>query len=87
MQLKNRKRLATLMAIQDVSQRAMAEAAGWKTHSYVGRLLRGEVCTLEAEPALRIAAFLGVGIDDLFLAALSDDAGQIARHNGPIEAA
>lgn len=67
MVLRNRKALAKLMAIQEVSQRDLAAAAGWRSHSYVGRLLRGEVNRLEVEPALRIANFLGVGVDDLFL--------------------
>lgn len=79
MQLKDRKQLAKLMVIQNVSQRDLAKAAGWKTHSYLGRLMRGEVTTLEPEPALRIAKFLGVGVDDLFLTRVSGAAGQSAR--------
>lgn len=67
MELQDRKRLARLMAIQEVSHRELARAAGWKSHSYVGRLVRGEVKTLQMEPALRIANFLRVGVDDLFL--------------------
>ena len=68
MQLIDPKRLAKLMVIQDISQRELAKAAGWKSHSYLGRLLRGEVRTLDLEPAIRIAMTLGVGTDDLFLA-------------------
>lgn len=67
MQLLDRKKLAKLMVIQDVSQRELARAAGWKSHSYLGRLLRGQANTLELEPAIRIANYLGVGVDDLFL--------------------
>lgn len=70
----NRKRLAKLMLIQDVTQRELAEAAGWKSHSYLGRLLRGDVNTLDLEPAIRIALYLGVGTDDLFVARASSDA-------------
>lgn len=73
MKLTDRKRLAKLMLIQGVSQREVAYAAGWKSHSYLGRLLRGDVDTLEPEPALRIARFLGVGVDDLFMPRLSTD--------------
>lgn len=68
MKLIDRKRLARLMLIQGVSQRELASAAGWKSHSYLGRLLKGEVSTLETDPALRIAHYLKVGVDDLFLA-------------------
>ncbi|MFI7585062.1 helix-turn-helix domain-containing protein [Kocuria sp. M1N1S27] len=71
MELQDRKKLAKLMVIQDVSQRELAHLAGWKTHSYLGRLLRGGAKTLNAEPALRIAKALGVGVDDLFLTRVS----------------
>ena len=67
MVLIDRKRLARLMLIQGVSQRQLAKAAGWESHTYLGRLLKGEVTTLAAEPALRIAHHLHVGVDDLFL--------------------
>lgn len=62
-----RKRLATLMVIHGVSQRDVAAAAKWKSHSYVGRLLRGEVKTLDIDAAVRIAHYFGVGTDDLFV--------------------
>jgi|GEM_PF-3500704 len=76
MELLDRKRLARLMTIQNVSHRQLAQAAGWKAHSYVGRLVRGEVKTLQAAPALRIANFLGVGVDDLFLTRASSISSQ-----------
>lgn len=78
MQLIDRKRLARLMAIQGVSARGLARAAGWKSHSYMNRLLAGEVNTLEVEPAVRIAKYLGVGTDDLFLTRVSSD---VAHHS------
>lgn len=87
MQLKDRKQLAKLMVIQGVSQRSLAKAAGWKTHSYLGRLLRGEVSTLDLTPAVRIAKFLGVGVDDLFLTRVSGATGQNAPRNGSGRAA
>lgn len=71
MLLKDRKQLAKLMVIQGVSQRQLAEAAGWRSHSYLGRLLRGEVKSLDTEAAARIALTLGVGVDDLFLAKMT----------------
>jgi transcriptional regulator with XRE-family HTH domain len=74
MRLHNLKRLKTLMVVQDVSQRRLATAAGYKSHAYLGRLMRGEVDTLEPEAALRIARFLQVDADFLFAARLSTDA-------------
>lgn len=79
MRLANRKLLAKLMAIQGVSARQLAKAAGWKSHTYLQRLLRDEVQTLEVEPAVRIAKYLGVGVDDLFVARVSSETGKKAQ--------
>lgn len=81
MELHDRKRLAKLMLIQGASQRQVAEAAGWRSHSYLGRLLRGEVKTLDPDAALRIAAYFGVGVDDLFVVRVSSSTGQNDRGN------
>lgn len=67
MELIDRKRLAKLMILNDVSQRQLASIAGWKSHTYMQRLLRGEVKTLNTDPALRIAHYFKVPVDDLFL--------------------
>lgn len=79
MLLTNPKRLARLIAIQDVSRREVARAAGWKSHSYLNRLLAGEARNVRAEPAVRIATFLGVDVYDLFLAKGVTDGGQNAK--------
>lgn len=84
MLLKDRKQLAKLMVIQGASQRQVAEAAGWKSHSYLGRLLRGEVKTLEPEHAVRIACFFGVGVDDLFLARVTTNTPQTDSRHGRV---
>lgn len=80
MELLDRKRLARLMVIQGVSQRELAKAAGWNSHSYLGRLLAGEVKTLKTDPALRIAHKLQVGVDDLFLTKMDSPAVQPGQH-------
>lgn len=67
MELRDRKMLQRLMIVQGVSNRSLAKIAGWKSHSYMNRLVAGQVKNLEPEPALRIAKFLGVGVEDLFL--------------------
>lgn len=82
MELLDRKRLARLMVIQGVSQRELAKAAGWSSHSYLGRLLAGEVKTLKTDPALRIAHKLQVGVDDLFLTRLDSPAVHVGQLNG-----
>lgn len=83
MLLRDHKKLARLMVIQEVSQRQLAAAAGWKSHSYLGRLLRGKVKSLEPEAALRIAEYLRVPVDDLFAIKVS----KIPGRSGQKEAA
>lgn len=62
-----RKRLKTLMVVQDVSTRRLAKQAGWKSHTILVRLLSGEQDTLTPDRAALIASTLGVGMDDLFV--------------------
>lgn len=76
MRLKNRKQLAKLMAIQGVSARSLARVAGWRSHSYMNRLLSGQASTLETDPALRIAHYLGVDVDLLFETRVAGDSGR-----------
>lgn len=83
MELIDPKKLRKLMVIQDVSQRELALAAGYASHAYLGRILRGEVKTLRTDPALRIAHYLGVGVDDLFLSKVSTETKLTAQRNAP----
>jgi len=79
MLLTDRKRLARLIAIQGVSKRNVAAAAGWKSHTYLLRLLSGEARTVEPEHAVKIATYLGVDVADLFMPKVSSGAGQIGK--------
>lgn len=83
MELRDRKRLQRLMIVQGVSNRQLARAAGWKSHSYMNRLVAGDAKTLAPEPALRIAHHLGVGVEDLFLTRVEGPTG----HSGKARAA
>lgn len=76
MLLKDRKRLARLIEIQEVSKRSVARAAGWKSHTYLLRLLSGQERTLEPEHAVKIATYLGVDVADLFTPKVSTDSAQ-----------
>jgi transcriptional regulator with XRE-family HTH domain len=81
MRLHNLKGLRTLMVVQGVSQRRLARAAGYRSHAYMGRLLRGEVDTLEPTAALRIARFLQVDAGFLFAPGPSSGDGRtVHRH-------
>lgn len=75
------KRILKLMAIQDVSARTLADAVGYSSHSYITRILRGEIKTVTPDRAARIARYFGVGIDDLFVARLSSDIGQTGKRS------
>lgn len=81
MQVRDHRKLARLAVIQDISHRQLAEAVGWKAHSYVGRILRGEVKTVDPEAAVRIAHLFGVAVDDLFLTRSSKNPGHNVRGN------
>lgn len=83
MQVRDAKKILKLMAIQDVSQRELARNAGYKSHAYMGRILRGEVKTLDPDAAVRIAKYLGVGTDDLFLTRVSTDTSHSAQRKAP----
>lgn len=75
---KGRKKLASLMVIQEWSARRLSEQVGWKSHTILLRILRGEQRTIKPEKATAIAAHLGVGMDDLFVPRSST----VVRHNG-----
>ncbi|MCW1805274.1 helix-turn-helix transcriptional regulator [Brachybacterium squillarum] len=67
MELINRDKLVRRMESLGVSQRELARAAGWKSHSYMRRLITGDASTLNTDPALRIAHYLHLDVDDIFV--------------------
>lgn len=78
-----RRRLAKLMVIQGVSQRQLADGLGMgKSHSYIGRILKGSVHTVSPDTAALIADFFGVGMDDLFVPRTSTTAARNMRRRG-----
>jgi transcriptional regulator with XRE-family HTH domain len=79
MQIKDRELLADLMKQQKRSGRDVAKAAGWKSHTYIQRLLRGEARTVEVEPACRIAVYLNRMPHELFVAKSSIEWAQVAK--------
>lgn len=77
------KKILKLMTIQEVSARTLAEEVGYRSHSYITRILRGEIKTVTPDRAARIARFFGVGVDDLFVARLSTDVGRSVHPKEP----
>lgn len=81
MLLKDRKRLARLIEIQEVSKRSVARAAGWKSHTYLLRLLSGQERSLEPEHAVKIATYLHVDVADLFVPKVTSGASQAGKRH------
>ena len=80
---RGRKKLLTVMEIQEVSARRVAAAAGWKSHTIMVRLLKGTTTTLTPDRAVKIATFLGVPVNDLFVPRSTTVAGQIVKPTVP----
>lgn len=87
MLLKDRKRLARLIEIQEVSQRRVAAAAGWKSHTYLQRLISGDANTVKPERAVLIATYLGVDVADLFTPRVSSGTRAISKRQATDAAA
>lgn len=81
MLIRDHKKLARLLVIQEISHRQLADVLGWKSHSYVGRIVRGKVRSLDADTALRIAKLLKTPVDDLFVIKVSSETGQNGQDN------
>lgn len=73
MVLTDRKMLARLIVIQGWSIRGLSRACNQGSHSYLVRLVRGDVKTCSAELAVAICANLEVPLDSLFLTKMSTD--------------
>lgn len=73
------KKIQKLLLIQGVTHRELAKAVGYRSHAYIGRIIRGQIKTVTPEKATRIANYLAVGVDDLFVARLSTDTGRNAK--------
>lgn len=67
MQLKDGELLAALIKGRKYSLRGFAnEAMGWRSHTYLQRLIRGEVRSVKPDTAVLMAHRLGVDLDVLF---------------------
>lgn len=77
MQVKSPDLIKVLMKDQKISGRQLSAAAGWDSHTYLQRILRGEIRTVTPEKAEKIAIKLGVPREVLFLTRVSSDHEQI----------
>ena len=82
MQVRDARKLARIAVIQGISHRDIARHVyGSDTHSYVGRILRGEIKTVTPEAAARWANLYGVAIDDLFITKVSGNPGRTVKEH------
>lgn len=79
MELKDRELLIEMMEEHKISARELSRFAGWRSHTYLQRLIRGEVNSLKADPAIRIAYRLQVPVHRLFRTRVSGDAVQVGQ--------
>lgn len=73
MEVRDLAMLESLKIVRKLSNRDMAKIAGYQSHTYMNKLMRGEKKTLNAEPALRLAKYFGVGVEYLFSTEMSTD--------------
>ena len=76
MEVRDLKFLQTLVKSHGMTHRDVAKVAGYSSHSYVGRLMRGQVKRVEPTPAARIARRFEVDVDDLFVRTAARNAGR-----------
>lgn len=79
MKVRDPEHIKKLMEIQEVSLRDLSRSVGWKSHTYLIRILAGRIKSVQPTAAARMARRLGVGIDDLFVTRLSTDAAHSAK--------
>jgi hypothetical protein len=73
------RRLMATHTPQPITARQITRALGFKGHSYMNRVLNGEVHSVKVETANKIAYMLGVPVDLLFVAKASGDALRTVR--------
>lgn len=71
--------ISRLMVRKGVSARELSKAAGWKSHTYLLRILNGQIKSVQPDPARKIAAHLGVDQDRIFLTEVTGDGGHSVK--------
>lgn len=87
MEVRDLEMLKSLQIVRKLSNRDMAKIAGYKVHSYMNRIMRGEAKTMDPEPALRLAKYFGVGVEYLFTTEVSTKPVQNKQKKNPRKAA
>lgn len=73
--------LRRLLRTKGVTARSLARDMGWQSHSYVNRILAGQVRTVKPDAAVKIAYLLQVPVDLIFDPRVSGDHRQSVRQS------
>lgn len=68
--------LRRLLKTKKKTARQLSRQMGWRSHSYLNRILSGEVRTVTPDVAVKIAYLLEVPVDLIFVPRVSGDARQ-----------
>lgn len=79
MQVKDADLLRRLMETKGLSARQVSQAMGWRSHSYLNRVLAGEVRTVKPDAAVKLAYLLQIPVDLIFVPRVSGDSRQTDR--------
>lgn len=79
MQVKDADLLKRLMETKGVSAREVSRAMGWRSHTYLNRVLAGEVHTVKPDVAVKIAYLLQIPVDLVFVPRVSGDTRRFER--------
>ena len=63
--IRDPKRLARSLLLLGYTQRELAAALGYRSHTSAGRLMRGQARYLDLDTAAKLAGLLGVTVYDL----------------------
>lgn len=66
MRVKDAELIKRVMASKRISNRSLARQMGWKSHSYVNRIVSGQERTVTPDTAIKMAHLLGVPVDLFF---------------------
>lgn len=79
MKVKDADLIRRLMETKGFSARQLSKSMGWKSHSYMNRILAGETRSVTTDAAVKIAYLLQVPVDLLFVPQVSSDQRQIVE--------
>jgi transcriptional regulator with XRE-family HTH domain len=76
MEVKDAEFLRRLVETKGLTARQLARQMGWASHSYLNRILRGEVRTMTPDAAVKLAYLLQVPVDLVFVHRVSSETRQ-----------